>query len=393
MMISSPEHDRKIGIGLYYTPTEGTGGLIKQEPNDFIVQEILEDGTVCSLEPEKQDLGEDFNEYLHFTLVKEDWNLDIILKNLSRKIGKSKKRFNFAGNKDKKAITSQRISVWHTSHKVLSPVEMKGCRIGDFSYELKGIDLGDLWGNKFKLKIKKGENNDSFSEINLKANLDFLKNKKLIPNFFGNQRFGNRLNNHEVGKKIIKKDFEGALKIFLAESGPETNIESIEARKQLQENWGDFKTALEAFPVQMRFERSVLSHLAIHPNDYVNAFKKLSKFTYKLFTHAYQSYLFNILLTNRIQNEQSLEGEGPLIGYASENLFTEAKDLLDSEGITQEELRNTSFLESSVRGNMRKWALEVKNLHYLYNSDEIQLDFELQKGGYATVFLREIMKI
>ncbi|MFH1424515.1 MAG: tRNA pseudouridine(13) synthase TruD [archaeon] len=357
------------GITTSFTKSPGTGGVIKHEPSDFIVQEILIDGTVCSLEPETSHTPHT-SEYTHFTLVKRDWNQDTVLKNIARLCGQSRKRLTYAGTKDKFALTSQRIAAWKLLPEQLAQVRIKDTTLGDFAPGVKKLDLGDLWGNRFTINIKNAEHPE-----NLGSKLKEIKKIGGIPNFFGEQRFGNRQNNHEVGKAIIDNDIETAIKIFLTE-GEDTLPEGNEARKLLKENWGSFNEALVKFPNYMRFEKALLNHLVQHPSDYVGAFKKLSKNMYKIFTHSYQSYIFNQELSEKIKNNESLEGAGTLPGYDN----------------GRPEFKVKSFPEASCKGQPRKYLAEMKNLEHKVEDSTITLKFDLEKGAYATILLRAILE-
>ena len=167
--------------------------------------------------------------------------------------------------------------------------------------------------------------------------------------------------------------------------------EGKKARSYLAKNWGDFKEALKLYPRFMRFERALLDKLNRYPNDFVGAFKQLPKNTYKIFTHAYQSHLFNKLLSEKIKKKESLKGSGPLIGYESKLKENELK-LLKKEGFEQEQLRVSAFPEASVKGSERKYLAKVKILDHKFENKNLKIDFELEKGSYATVFLGELTK-
>ncbi|HIK01927.1 TPA: tRNA pseudouridine(13) synthase TruD [archaeon] len=374
-----------IGIRAYATKSKGIGGTIKEVPEDFIVQEIQNDISVSSLEPSKNlpSDSDESKEYTHFTLVKRDWNQEQILKRVARRIGISRKRFSVSGTKDKKALTAQKVSAWNISAQNLLNVRIKDCEIGDFSYSTGRIELGDHWGNRFTVKIlgASGSPEQTLSE---------LEELGGIPNFFGEQRFGLRLNNHIVGKHILEGNIESAVHEFLAGTGERESKEGRQAREALAENWGDFGKALKDFPVYMRFERALLDHLNVHSNDYVGAFKKLSKQTYKFFTHAYQSYLFNIILSDRINKGSSLEGNASILGYKSEPDETESA-LLEKEGLSLKDFKVSQFPEASVRGDRRNFLAEIKNLSF-QGKNNITLSFDLTKGAYATILLREVQK-
>ncbi|HIJ99136.1 TPA: tRNA pseudouridine(13) synthase TruD [archaeon] len=381
----------KIGITEFATKTSGIGGIIKKNPGDFIVQEISLNGEIAALEPNPEPI-ENNSEYTEFTLVKNNWNQAILLKKISDRLGFSKKRLHFAGTKDKYAITAQRISAWKISPEQLSKVSIKDCKLGEFEGKDSRLELGDLWGNRFTILIREitAPKHKLISKIE-----DFLKElKKLggLPNFFGEQRFGIRLNNHIIGKKLIQNDIEGAIKSFLAGTIENELAEGKEARIFLSENWGKFKDALKKYPVYMRFERALLNHLVQFPNDYVGAFKKLHKNTYKLFTHAFQADAFNQELSSKIKNDGSLSEGGTLVGYNTElNDFQE--EFLKKEGLSKERLKINSFPEASISGGPRKFLAEIKNISYSLENNNLKISFDLEKGAYATVFLHELMKV
>ena len=143
----------KLGITQFATKSKGFSGKFKQEPIDFIVQEILTDGTVANLEPDPT-VKELNSEYIKFTLVKRDWNQDTVLKNIASFCGVSRKRVSYAGTKDKFALTAQKISAWKIPAERLANFKTKDITIGDFKHTLtqkleriKNVDLAFIDGN------------------------------------------------------------------------------------------------------------------------------------------------------------------------------------------------------------------------------------------------------
>lgn len=376
---------KRIGITEYFTETEGTSGEIKENPKDFIVQEIQEEGKPVSLEP-SPEIPEGEGDQTRFTLVKRDWNQSKILQRIARRCGVSRKRFSYAGTKDKYALTAQRISAWKIDPETLAKINYKDCKIGDFSFAKDRLELGDLWGNRFTIILSNPKNPE-----NAENTVKKLKEAGGIPNFFGRQRFGIRLNNHLVGKEMFKENLGKAVRIFLTGTIESEGEEGRKARQKLEKNWPDFKQALKDFPNYMRFERAVLDRLNRYPNDYVGAFKQLPKFLYKIFTHSYQSYIFNLILSEKIENNEDLKDEGNLVGYDSD--LTEREiELLEKDGLKQKDLRINSFPEASVKGSKRPYLAEIRNLISKKEDSELVLNFDLEKGAYATILLREIIK-
>jgi tRNA pseudouridine13 synthase len=234
--------------------------------------------------------------------------------------------------------------------------------------------------------------------------------------------------------------------LFLAKSTPNEHPESRQVRKQLWKT-RDFKQALKDFPKKLYYERLMLKHLAKRDNDFMGAFRRLPKKLLILFPQAYQSYLFNRFLSRRIslglplskaevgdyvvkvdpsglpitQNYMVASHETlshinaevetgkmrvaiPLLGFKqklSQGTQGEIeKQILDEEGVFPENFKVKGMPELSLKGGVRT-ALTLLND---FSLDEIlrdntnplkwkvQLSFMLQRGSYATIFLREIMK-
>ena len=249
------------------------------------------------------------------------------------------------------------------------------------------MELGDLWGNRFTIIVR----DTSADKQKLSDFSGEIKKLGGIPNFFGEQRFGMRLNNHLIGKALLLDYFESAVKQFLTSTIEDELPEGRQGREFLAANWGSFSEAISKYPDYMRFERALLNHLINYPKDYVGAFKKLHKNTYKMFTHAYQSHLFNLELSHKIQNNESLDGEINLVGYNSE-LNDFQNNIIQKDGLSKEKFRIKSFPEASISGAKRKCIAEVRNFSSALENNNLNLTFELEKGAYATVLLHELTK-
>jgi len=172
--------------------------LIKQLPEDFVVKEI-------------SNIKTDVNgQYAYFILKKTNITTVGALEILSKKFGIPLKNFGFAGNKDKNAITEQKISMFRGS-KNFENFEFNNIELKYLGNKKEHVSLGDLEGNEFVITIR----NLKTGEIN---KIKILQNKKIkIPNLYGPQRFSK--NNSLVGKAIIKKDFKKAVELILENNG------------------------------------------------------------------------------------------------------------------------------------------------------------------------------
>jgi tRNA pseudouridine13 synthase len=186
------------------------------------------------------------------------------------------------------------------------------------------------------------------------------------------------------------------------------------ARKHLSETL-DFSAASKEFPIEYRYERALIHHLCRFPNDFVGAFRMLPKPMRYLFTHAYQSHLFNRIIEERLKQGIGLkETKGdilingipsaPLIGF--ETVFAEGKageiekNVFAEEGIELENFKVKEIPEVSSKGGRKEILVKPEKLELLeIGNDEFnegkkfaKIRFELSKGNYATTILEELMK-
>lgn len=371
--------------GIKNFTTLGIEGKIKEKPEDFIVEEILDDKKVCEIGHSLKEKIKDFfpkerKEQVHFTLVKKNWTVHRAISKISNQVRVSRKRFGFAGTKDKKAITSQRMSVWNVKIEDLKKVNLKDLFLKNFEYSNKRLSLGDLYGNRFTITIRNAKN------------VDKLKNaEKLfeagIKNYFGPQRFGTlRCVNKEIGKKIILGHFQDAVKIFITETGDSYTKE----REFAKDNWEDWDKILKQWPKKLGPEAAILNYLLKYPTDYANAFRKLHKNLRRMFVHSFQSYIFNRVLSEMEKTPERI----PLVGYKT-NLEGACGDLikkiLDEENIKLEDFEISRMPELASKGMERDSMLYPENFKILKKkSNLLKIQFTLKKGAYATNVLMKM---
>ena len=122
-----------------------------------------------------------------------------------------------------------------------------------------------------------------------------------FPNYFGVQRFGAvRPITHKIGRLIIEGEFKKAVDSYLSETVGVENDLTMEARQRLAKE-GNYAEALVYYPDHLGFEKAILNHLAIEPDGYIEALHQLPRNLLMMFTHAYQSYIFNRTLSRRME--------------------------------------------------------------------------------------------
>ena len=379
----------------FFHPPERVKLSIKENAEDFIVEEISKEG-IISRDVDCSKFKEEEGKFVWFALKKKNWATDKAIKAIAKYLRVSQKRFNWAGTKDKKAITTQLCSAFAINKEELLNVNIKDIEIICAFNRREKIKLGELKGNRFGIKM--GKENYLHFEKN---------NKGVFPNYYGMQRFGIRKHSHIIGYYIVKEKYEEAVFRFLTDTENEINPKAITARKKLKEHM-DFKKAFEEFPKHLYLERMLLNHLKEHPRDYVNAFRKLPRASLLTFVHALQSYIFNKELSKRFEEQgyevkkeeneyyckkgeygfPSIEEKGEeflvgnVVGYES-NLNVYEENILEEIGIEKEEFRIKSFPELSAKGAKRVLFSPIVDPKYKKEF----LRFSLPSGSYATSML------
>jgi tRNA pseudouridine13 synthase len=394
-------------IESYLSKRPGIGGSIKDEPEDFVVEEISSDGKVFEIDKKVEFPGTG-GRFTNFVLQKRNWSTAKALREIAKRIGISQKRFSQAGTKDRRAVTTQLCSAFNIQKEKLLGIRIKDIQLNGVWGAADKVRLGDLLGNRFRIKV-----NGTLSGSEERVEEIMSELEGCFPNYFGPQRFGSgRKNTHKIGLHIIRNRFDLATEEFLCQTDGENDPESRSAREELANSW-DYKEALKYFPKKMSLERSVIAHLAEHPNDHGNALRKLPRTILLLFVHAYQSYLFNRMLSDRINegelheeegefhcsesmgfpdlNKKDPEGKwiaGKIIGY--ETKLNEREELLlAEEGIGVEKFRIPHMPEIGSKGTHRILLCPLKGFSF---NDNV-FGFELPSGCYATSALREFLDI
>jgi tRNA pseudouridine13 synthase len=422
-MISATDQDRALGMDYYITDSSGCGGVIRSSPQDFLVDEVFE------------ELSYEGGRYLVLEVEKTDWDMHHLIREMARRLRISQKRFGWAGTKDKRAVTVQRISIMNLDEAELKRITLPGLKIKVLGRTNRSVGLGDLLGNRFRITIRDlacPEPGATLARIT-----EETMQQKGVPNYFGVQRFGEtRPVTHKVGEALARGKIEEAVYIYLALPFSGEPERTREARERLWVS-RDIPSALKDFPEYLHHELAMLNYLAEHPGDYAHSFDVLSVNLKRLFVHAYQSYLFNKILSHRLdaklELDRAIEGdvvcfakEGlpdmdrqqavtmenieavrrlaergrafvtlPLIGFETklaEGIQGEIeRAVLNGEQVSQGNFRVEENPELGSRGTRRAALCAVKP-QIRVEGNIAELEFVLPKGSYATVVLREYMK-
>ena len=425
------EIEKKIGIETFFTSQSGLGGKLRVKPEDFLVKEI-------SSYPTKNKDG-------IFTIAEitsTSWETNLLLRELSSRLHISKQRINFAGTKDKRAKTTQIMSFYNVPVEKINKIKIKDVEIKNIYQSDKPIKIGNLNGNYFEIIVR--DINQKIKSKKVKEIFHVIQSNGGFPNFFGIQRFGIiRPITHIVGKYIVKGDFEKAVMTYVANPIKGEDEEAYTLRSDLEKT-RNFSQALKTYPNHLSFEKAILNKLAINSNDFICALKELPKNLLTMFIYAYQSYLFNRILSIRIKKglplNKAIDGDAVLafrkgafdkdiipvkssninkvntqiskgkacvssILFGYNSVFSQGEmgeiehKVIESEKFDARDfiVPEISFISSS--GSRRPIIGFIQDFNFKLIKDDINLGkkalflmFQLQKGSYATSFLREFMK-
>ena len=300
---------------------------IKDKPKDFIVDEII-------------NLNLDGGGYIYFKLKKENFTTIKALELIARRLNLKLKNFGFAGNKDKKAITTQACSVFGANEDKLKDLKLSNIKIEILGRGKSPISLGDLEGNSFKIFVK----------------AEKIKKTDFFVNYYGEQRFGINCNNHIIGKYLLERRFKQACNnLNLSKINPINSLREFGARKL------------------------------------------------KFFLHSYQSYLWNSLIYEKLKEEDGFEvpyclGKYKFLDKKIKNFKVNLPNfdtddynhILKKENLVKEAFLIRELPELVSETNFRDIITEVKDLKVKKEKEGYFLSFFLNKGSYATVFLKKL---
>ena len=307
-----------------------------EKPEHFVVHEIIDDKFTRLFSRTSKGVQKIEKKYTLYIMKKTGTTTQAALATVAKYLDTSRDSIGYAGLKDKFAVTTQHITLKDADFEEL---DLGNVRLFKLGYTDKQISVGSLKGNHFVITLRRTRVKDPGSAVR-------KINQEGFPNFFGEQRFGNRCNNHIIGGLLVKRDFKEALKLI---NGNEKNkfkkIDEVEKRRL------------------------------------------------KFFVHAYQSWIFNTALSECIKKKLAVKNLR-IVG-CNTVLRNSAADKLLSKILAKQGVKPPDFkiheLKLSCSGTQRA-AFVKTEISFNTIDDYIQLYFTLPKGSYATVVLAQLIK-
>jgi tRNA pseudouridine13 synthase len=413
MIQSAPDTDIQA-LPFLTLDTPGVGGAIKSQPEDFVVEEI----------PLYEAAGE--GTHLYLTIEKRGVTTSEAIARLARAVGRPVRDFGFAGMKDAAAITRQRVSVEHVAPEQLSDMDVSGVRILSVERHRNKLKLGHLSGNRFEIRLRDVETPEALDRSRHILN---TLTRRGLPNFYGPQRFGSRGDNWMIGRHAVQGRYADALGVLLGSPLP-TEFGDIRRARELYDA-GRYAESADAWPRNAAEQRRVCRAVAKagSPNK---SWRAVDRNLRRLFVSAYQSHLFNRVLTDRMLHGAIDRIETGDLAYKHDNgaCFTvedaaieqprcDAFDIsptgpifgkrttapLGAPGEREAAVLQSESLDRAIfskhegkfaQGGRRPLRVPVGEASVESGADEsgsyLLFTFTLPPGAYATTLLREVTK-
>jgi tRNA pseudouridine13 synthase len=326
----------------------GVGGRIKVQPEDFEVEEI----------PAYEHSGA--GEHLYLWVEKRGMGADYFHRQVARRLNVPNGEVGTAGLKDRHAVTRQWVSVPASCEALLPQLDGDGIRVLNATRHNNKLRPGHLRGNKFRILVRDA---DATKGEELSRILQRVRDEGM-PNYYGPQRFGHDGETAAMGMALLKGESRRGRNPFLHKL-------ALSAAQSVLFNYTLGQRLLDGLL------RKVL------PGDAMMKWPFGGIFTVE-----------NVEAEQERFDRREIITGGPIFGKKmfpahGEALERESK-VLQAFGLTREHFGEHGKLLSGTR---RYNLIYPDDLESEWTPDGLRLGFSLPAGCYATVLLREAMKL
>jgi TruD family tRNA pseudouridine synthase len=375
---------------------------VKHTPQDFVVEEISPEGSVYTIE--YKDFLQNIRELpenaptFYATLVKCSLTTFEAIRILAEQLGCSVENIQYAGIKDLRAVTAQRISIRGVTRDQIARVAHPQFFLKDIEAGKGVLTQGELTGNRFTILVRTEESvHTEFHTQNIVKNLISARDHGFY-NFFYLQRFGTpRLINYKWGKDILLGNYEAVIKSLLTEAS-DTELPYFKGvRSKLglcYGNWIEMKRVIDdSIPDSFGYESTVLTHLSDHPNDFLGALKLIEQQSI-FWVHAYMSKLFNACISDLLVSNKAVPAHLPLpLSHEFQDLLL-YKKFFEKEGMYPPPWKNLRPFPKIRTAHREVFVKPKVTIHMADVCPEgIRFSFSLDKGQYATTFLSHVFNL
>ena len=388
---------------------------LKRIPEDFQVDELSQvtstSGPFALYQLTKQSIGtlEVIN------MVVDRWKIP-------------RRRISYGGLKDKHALTTQFVTV-HPGPK--KPLTQRSFELEYLGQVRQAFVPADIDGNRFTITLR----DMTVQEIERAESAAEDVRRDGVPNYFDDQRFGSLGSSGEwIAKPWCLGDWERTLWLALADPHRDDRSDDKKQKAILRDHWGRWGECKQALSRSHR--RSIVTFLADKEAagkliDFRGAFCNLNIDLRGLYLSAFQSALWNRMLTRRLKENAAptsvipfelksgpacfvsafsssidsevapLEDEFPLPSARGKLEEGPTLDLLNAvvaeEGLEKRQLRVKYPRDSFFSKSSRKTIIAIPELEFESSDDDlypkqkkVRLTFDLPRGSYATILVKRL---
>ena len=331
----------------------GIGGQWKENPEDFVVEEIP------AYEPV------DAGEHLFLWIEKRDVAAADLVRHIGRTLKIPPGDIGVAGMKDRRAVTRQYVSIPAKFAAGVEQLNTESIRVLKSARHGNKLRTGHLHGNRFSILIRDVVEEDAAARAAAIAN---RIRQFGFPNYYGQQRFGHNGETLQLGLDLL--------------SGRRRSRDIPEPQRRFLR-----RLALSAVQSDL-FNHALTSRLTdgllnkVLVGDLMEVVPSGGKFIAEDLAAEQPRY---------DAGQTAVTGPmfGPKMRDPSGEPFEREQELLERSGLLPEHF--AKFL-NLMAGTRRAYVVRPGELAVTAEPDGLRFEFSLPSGSYATVLLREFMK-
>lgn len=330
-------------------------GVIKLAPLDFQVDELL------GFNPHTNKNSDCPHEWLQ--IKKTGINTSFLAQLLAQGVGCKLRDVGYSGMKDRHAVTTQWFSVpvkdqnfkaefLETINKELAGTQ-QSAELLTSTRHAKKLKRGVHRKNRFKIVIRdlKGFDESVLTRIKHEG----------VPNYFGAQRFGIRFANLSKAETMFNKDPRRVKRehrsIYLSAARSFLFNQIVSARL----THGTWLLPLNGEPINLNASGSVF---IADPDD--------------------------AMITNRI-SRGDIHTTGAMWGAQQAGQALAEIGEFESQVVSEWPILRDGLVKFKMKSARRPLRVLLENFSWLLDGTDVELNFELSKGAYATSVLREVV--
>jgi tRNA pseudouridine13 synthase len=383
---------------------------LKSRPDDFQVEEVT--SVVAGAT----------GPFSFYRLSKKSLGTPEAIQRICRELDVDPRRVRYGGLKDRHAETTQYLTIDEgpERHYKDALIQLKYLGRVEDPYGPQSFS-----GNRFGITIR---DLDQPSLERALASLEEVR-QDLVANYFDDQRFGSVGSDQQfVARALIDGEDEKALKLAISTYYEHDRSQERKAKALLRQHWGNWQK------LQGKMPHGFLSHVVLHlsrqPQDFRGAFVCIPFFLRNMYLSAYQSSLWNRVLSTwlvatlpseclvKVQQKQHVIpmpvrlGPDRLIELkaleiplpssrielaADHPLNTSVQKVLQEEGLSMNQIKLKHYKEPFFSKGNRPAFYVPEGLQHELGWDKLnkghrklRLTFTLPRGSYATLLIKRI---